>query len=83
MLGTPMPEAAIDEYCNLRSHKDNVRTAGQVPPVSAESNTAPVKFPAQGNLWLGVANRLALHRSADDVGRSLGTVTHSRSEVSK
>ncbi len=83
MLGAPMPEAAIHEHCNLHSHKNNVRTAGQVTPVSAETNTAPVEFPAQGSLWLGVANRLGLHRSADDIGGGLGTVVHSRSEVSK
>ena len=83
MLGTPVPEAAIHEHCNLHFHKDNIRTARQVTPVSAETNTAPVKFPAQGNLWLGIANRLGLHRSADDIGGGLGTVIHSRSEVSK
>ena len=83
MLGAPMPEAATHEHCNLHSHKGNVRTAKQITPVSAEPNTAPVKFPAQGNLWLGVANRLSLHGPADDIGGGLGTVTHSRSEASK
>ena len=83
MLWTPMPETAIHEHCNLHSHKDNVRTPRQVTPVNAESNPAPVKFAAQGYLWLSVANRLSLHRPADDVRGGLGAVTHSRTEVSK
>ena len=83
MLGTPMPEAAVHEHCNLHSHKDNVRTARQITPVSAESNTAPMQFPAQGDLWLGIANCLGLHGSTDDIGGGLGTVIHSGSEVSK
>ena len=83
MLGAPVPEAAIDEHCDLHSDKHNVRTARQVAPVNAESDTPPVKFPAQGKLWLGVANRLGLHGPADDIGGGLRTVTHSTSEVSK
>lgn len=83
MLGAPVPEEAIHKHCNLHSPKDNDRTARQITPVSAEPNTAPVKFPARDNLWLGVANRLSLQRPADDIGGGLGTVTHTRSEASK
>lgn len=66
MLGAPMPEAAIDEYCDAFPAEDHVGTDGWAgsldPHVHAESQAVTMQHRANLKLRLRVAPAICAHR---------------------
>jgi hypothetical protein len=57
MVGTTMPETAVDKDSDLGPRKDDVGLApqvGQWPAMQEVAKTEPVKFPTKGKLGSGV-----------------------------
>ena len=62
--GVSMPEAAVDEYGQLRFGENNIRTPGKVFSAYSKSKPLPMKRRPQSNLWLGVLTLYRLHHSS-------------------
>ena len=62
---TAMPEASVDEDCQLRLSKGDVRSAWKSPELNAIPKTPPMQLAAQGEFRLGIssghARELAAH----------------------
>ncbi len=62
---TSMPEASVDEDCQLGPSEGDVRSAGKTSEMNAIPKTPPMQFAAQGKFRLGIssghARELAAH----------------------
>lgn len=67
MIRTPMPEAAIDEYGDTLTEKDQVRStakAGQRCSVDAIAESPSVNQGPKGKLWSGALASLRKHSAS-------------------
>jgi hypothetical protein len=72
MLGTAVPEAAVDEDRDPGTGEGNIRTSRKGPDVHLVAHSAAMQLPAKCAFWLGPGRTEVRHELADGRARRRG-----------